>query len=554
MPAIPIAPALAAAALAATAALLPGAAAAETATGTVFEDRDGNGERGPDEPGVAGVAVSNGREVVRTDAGGRYSLPVTGPTVLFVTKPSGYAVPLDLNNLPRFSYVHDPDGSPPGLRYRGVPPTGPLPDAIDFALTPTPEPDRFTVIWLADPQPQSAVELGHVRDDVLAELAGTDAAFGVTAGDIMFDDLSLWPRYNRLVGRLGIPWYNVPGNHDLNYLAEDDARSLDTFKQTYGPTYYSFDYGRAHFVVLDNVAYEGRGADHPRGIGAYTGRIDDDQLEWLKNDLALVPDDRLVVLAMHIPLRTYLEPDGPGAGTANRQAVFDLLAGRPHLYAVAGHMHTTEHHYFGPGDGFAGPGELHQHVIATVSGSWWSGPKDARGIPVTLQKDGTPNGYYLMDVDGASVTMRYRAAGHSADHQLRITLDASFHQSASEVLREFRAGELTGGGPIAVDQVPSTEVLANLFDGGPRSRLTLEIGDGDPVEMAPAVRIDPYVLELFRRHPEAIKPWVRPTPSFHLWAAPLPVDLGTGAHLLTVRATDEFGQSHVAHRLLEVTE
>jgi C terminal of Calcineurin-like phosphoesterase len=150
--------------------------------------------------------------------------------------------------------------------------------------------------------------------------------------------------------------------------------------------------------------------------------------------------------------------------------------------------------------------------------------------------------------------MRYRAAGAAEDHQLRITLDASFHQSASEVLREFRAGELTGGGPIAVDQVPSTEVLANLFDGGPRSRLTLEIGDGDPVEMAPAVRIDPYVLELFRRYPEAIKPWVRPTPSFHLWAAPLPVDLGTGAHLLTVRATDEFGQSHVAHRLLEVTE
>ena len=72
-----------------------------------------------------------------------------------------------------------------------------------------------------DPQPESEVEVDFIREDVIASLGQTKARFGLTAGDIMFDDLSLYERYNRLIGTIGLPWWNVGGNHDLNFEAPD---------------------------------------------------------------------------------------------------------------------------------------------------------------------------------------------------------------------------------------------------------------------------------------------------------------------------------------------
>jgi N terminal of Calcineurin-like phosphoesterase len=52
--------------------------------------------------------VSNGREVVKTDASGRYALPIEDGRCIFVVKPTGYAVPVDENMLPRFYYCTSP--------------------------------------------------------------------------------------------------------------------------------------------------------------------------------------------------------------------------------------------------------------------------------------------------------------------------------------------------------------------------------------------------------------------------------------------------------------
>jgi len=116
----------------------------------------------------------------------------------------------------------------------------------------------------------------------------------------------LW--VNRLVGRIGIHWYNLPGNHDLNFMSPDDRHSLETFKRTFGPTYYSFDVGRVHFVMLDSVVYLGRNAGRAKpdawGAGFYVGRIAQRRLDWLSNDMRHVPEDKLVVIGMHIQLDT----------------------------------------------------------------------------------------------------------------------------------------------------------------------------------------------------------------------------------------------------------
>ena len=141
--------------------------------------------------------VSNGKDVALTDADGRYTLPLPGPAIVHVIKPAGFTPPVDpKTGSPRFYYIHQPDGSPAqlNLAFDGVAPTGPLPASVDFALKRQEEPDAFEVVLFTDPQPETDVEVDFIREDVIEALAGTKARFGLTAGDIMFDDLSLYDR------------------------------------------------------------------------------------------------------------------------------------------------------------------------------------------------------------------------------------------------------------------------------------------------------------------------------------------------------------------------
>ena len=166
---------------------------------------------------------------------GAYELEVHGDSIIFITKPAGYMTPQDAYRLPRFYYVHRPQGSPGGLRYLGIDPTGPLPERIDFPLHQQLEPTSFEAILLADTQPQTEAELDYIRDGVVSELIGTEAAFGMTMGDVLFDDLSMFPRFNSIIAALGVPWYNVAGNHELNLFATSDDYSLETFSKLVRP-------------------------------------------------------------------------------------------------------------------------------------------------------------------------------------------------------------------------------------------------------------------------------------------------------------------------------
>jgi 3',5'-cyclic AMP phosphodiesterase CpdA len=533
------------------------APAAEMARGVVFEDLNSDGRYQDAEPGVPGVAVSNGINVVDTDADGVYRIAIEQGDTLFITKPSGWAVPSSPEELPRFYYHHVPNGAPADRRprYRGIAPSGPLPDSIDFPLTLRPEPARFTSVWFADPQPQTMDEVEFIRDDVVAELIGIDAAFGITLGDITYDDLSLYPRLARNISQIGVPWYHVPGNHDINKLAETDAEALDTFRQNFGPPYYSFDYGQVHFVVLDTVRYEGTslGSDDPDplGSGSYSGAIGERQMAWVANDLRRVPMDRLVVLAMHIPLHSEVDPEEPKVNVEDREELFRILAGREHLLALAGHMHIAEHYYFDSGKGFDGPVPLHLHTLSAICGSRWSGPLDPRGVPTSLQRDGAPRGYYLMDVDGTDATVRFQATGKPADHQMRITLDPGFPRSSVDIRRDYRHGELLGN-RFEMSQLYSTRVLVNLFEGGPKSTVEFQIGDAPATEMHRVVRTDPFTEELFQRESDTMKSWVEAEPTTHIWEAPLPEGLQPGAHTITVRATDEYGRTHTEHKVFEI--
>jgi hypothetical protein len=494
----------------------------------VFSDWNGNGRRDPVERGLPGVAVSNGRDVVRTDWRGRYQLPIADDTTLFVVKPRGWSPPTDENGLPRFHYAHKPQGSPAELRFAGVGPTGPLPGSVDFPLRRRREPDAFRAVILGDPQPYDRAELDFLARDVVQELIGTDASFGLSLGDLVGDDLSLFEPLNRVVGAIGIPWYNVHGNHDMNLDAASDVHADETWERVYGPATYAFQVGRVHFVVLDDVIYAGAAPDGSRG--RYAGGLTDPQLDFLRGYLEGVPRGELVVLAMHIPL---VGP--PPHQVPQRRELSEILSGHPHTFSISGHTHLQAHHFLDAEAGWHG-GSPHHHLnAATASGSWWRGEPDEAGIPHATMRCGAPNGYTVVSFDGNRYSVRFKAARRPAAHQMRVQAPAR----------------------VSAADAPDTEIFVNVFAGSARSRVEMRLGEGGAwIRLDRVEARDPGYEALYRREAAARPPdgYGLPSPvlSPHLWVGRLPAGLAPGDRVLEVRTLDFFGQEYRTRRPLRV--
>lgn len=524
-------------------------AAAQPVRGEVFEDLNVDGARQTGEPAIAGVLVSNGVEVVETDTVGRYQLNAPSHGAVFVIQPRGFSVLRDKTNTPRFYRLFRPSNGP-DLGYPSPAPSGPLPASLDFGLTRGGPGPQFRALLFADPQPTTDAELTFVRDDFLADAAkqGTDFALGL--GDLMNDDLALIPRYQDLMGSLGVPVWSVAGNHELNFRSPNDTYSLETFARFFGPSRYAFMAGEAVFVVLDNVHYMGAGSSqmpNPREIGAYRGEIGTEQLRFVANLLARIPQNRLVVIAVHIPLQGTW--NGDNVNTADREALLALLCQRQNVVVMAGHMHNADHRYL-PCPAGAVRRDVHQHSVSAVSGSWWSGPMDARGIPVSMQTDGAPNGYYVLEVDGVRYRTRFFPQSESADRQMQITLDTMFFRYSKWAMRDYRWGEIAAR-PITTDHLPGAQVYVNLFDGGPKSRVFVRFGQRPEIELSRTIENDPAAEELFFRA-EGVRLNLTASPSTHLWRGPLPTDLPPGVHVIHARGVDEFGREHSARSFVEV--
>src|SRR5699024_7505587 len=350
--------------------------AQRTVSGTVFLDEDENNRLDAPEEGIPDVAVSNGREVGVSDGKGNYERPMEEERIVSIRKPAGYKLPLNENNLPQyFYYIHQPDGSP-ALKYPGLEPTGALPQKVNFGLFPSEKKESFTAIAFGDPQPRDNRELSYFRDDIVSELADTGADLTLVLGDIMFNDLSLFDRYNRIMKTVDTPVYNIVGNHDINFDTEGNRYAKETYKSHYGPTYFSFDYGDVHFIALDNMDYLGSDKD---GHGKYRGYLSDTHLQWIQNDLQYVEDDKLIVLLAHIPLYSG-DSDGKSVNTVNREALISLLEDRDRVLFLGGHRHMTFQHFLGKEFGRTNQAPIHHIATTAASGSWWRGPKDTRGI------------------------------------------------------------------------------------------------------------------------------------------------------------------------------
>ena len=487
-------------------------ASAGVVRGVVFEDRNANGVRDAGEPGLAGIAVSDGVAVVPSDTDGRYEIACADGATIFVIKPRGWRPPVNAQNLPQF-YHRSSAGAV----------------AVDFPLTVSEEPDGFHALVFADPQPVSLPEVGYLERTLVDGLAGARGfAFGVTLGDVVYDRHDLFAPVNAVMARVGVPWYNLDGNHDLDLGAHDDRGATASFEAVYGPSTYAFHYGRVLFVALNDVRYLGG----PR----YIGGLRPDQFTFLENLLRITPRDELVVLMMHIP---WFYPSPANAETfrvADRARLFALLQDRPHNFWLSGHTHYQRHVFYGAADGWHGAAPLHEANVAAACGGFWGGPADASGIPIATMWDGTPHGYAILSVDGTNARVDYRAAREPADHQISV-----------HAPQTARAG------------VGYASYWANVFNGHDGWTVESRVDGRAWGAMRRVLEWDPTYAEAYlaqdgMKEPLPGKRLPDPTVCYHLWRAYLPGDLTAGSHTIEVRATDPDGQVFSAARTIQVVQ
>lgn len=453
--------------------------------------------------GMAGVRVSDGRQLAATSGDGRFAFVDDPRAPVFVIKPAGHAVPRGDDGLPAFWH-------PPGAA------------DCTFVLHAAPvSREALEVLVFADPQTSDLREVGYYRDDVVASLVGTHrAALGITLGDIANDDLALYPAINEVTARLGVPWLHVAGNHDLDADVAD-AASLASFTAVFGPETYAWEEPEAVFVGLDNVIA------NPGGQGGYIGGLRPEQFDFLEAYLPTVARDRLLVLMMHVPLF-----DAPAGREifrdGDRQRLYALLATHPRTLVLSGHRHALQHVFHDAAAGWSGAEPLHEFNVGAVSGAFWSGAADASGIPDATMADGTPNGHASLSVRAGG---DYALAWHPARTGSAPGATAAMHLHAPRLLRH--------------GAYPAWGVYANVYMGLADTRVEFRVGEGEWRPMRRVEAPDPRLLvenarddlaEALRgrdRSPEAV-------PSTHLWRGALPTDLAPGTHRVEVRAFDRW--------------
>lgn len=480
-----------------------------TIRGKVFTDSNSNGIFDNSEKGIKGVCVSNGKEVVQTNENGDWELEKRGNEPVFIIKPAGFAV--------KVNHILIPQHFIPVNEYN--------PSKFNFPLIRQNEIGKFKTLFFGDTQARGMKEVNYIFRDVVEELIGTDAVFGVSLGDIVADDPELMDDVAAGIAQIGIPWYNIFGNHDSDRNAKTNDERDVTFEKYFGTSTYAFEYGEVAFIGLNNIFF--------KPDGKYISHFTEEQLEFVENYLRFVPNNKLVVLMMHSPI----------VACDNRGKMYSLLEKWEHTFSISGHVHEQINLFIDEKMGWNGKTPHHHLINATVCGSWWCGLKDETGIPHATMNDGAPNGYSVITFDGNKYSVQFKAARRPESYQMNIYLPDEIEKSALD----------------------TTKVLTNVFAGSVKSKVEMSIDNGEWIKMDTIQTIDPDCLRMHQLSPflnEKVngQPLDEvfgynmdyPSKSHHIWQAILPKDIALGTHRLTIRTTDMYNQTSVAHRIFRV--
>lgn len=413
---------------------------------------------------LAGVVVSDGVRVTQTDAEGMYALGSDKELgYVFISVPSGYMAAADACAIPKFFA-------------RTAKPAGEC-ERHDFTLTPV-DNTRHTVIaatdhHLADRESRDVAQFtakGGFIDDVKAvAAAAASPVYSICMGDMSWDEY--WHKHDFMLGdfrrlyaryTFPCPVFNAMGNHDNDPWCNSDQAASAAFRRNIGPTYYSFNLGQLHYVVLDNIVYVNTGG-REGAIGKldYEVRIDERQLAWLKADLATVADRSApLIVVMHAQLHWWQRGSGDVtwkyAFTRDADRLTGALADFSEVHLVTGHTHMNFRLH---------NGNLREHNIAATSGTWWWTGQIHGDYAINTCRDGSPGGYEIFEVDGRDIRWHYKGIGFGDDYQFRA-------YDMNEVLKNERirsSGDFTSEGTAGGmnDAYGENDILVNIWGWQP---------------------------------------------------------------------------------------
>ena len=430
-----------------------------------------------DGQGVEGVVVTDGIRATRTDKNGAYKLKTdnTNSHFVYISVPSGYEVPTVRGFMPDFYRPIKAKQKEYNFSLKAV-------DQSKYHLIVSADIHvRNRCMTLKEPVRQMPLSnpVGEIDSetfartymvtlrDYVSKLPSGVKVYGLNLGDVSNE--SHWSRYGgdlenfvKVCNESGMPiqTYTTIGNHEHDMKAKDIFDDDDTeaeleYMKVFGPTYYSFNIGGVHYVVLDNVKYcnhKSKGRDRN-----YEVRFTQDQIDWVKLDAALMPKDtKHVVFAWHCPsYRRRL--GGKAAHNAddilNSYASYNLpmtiLTGHNHqseIVRVANYPNTTE------------------YIHPSVSGSWWYYP---------LCNDGAPATFTRYDFDKGALTARESVNfTDRTEQKYRLYNKGVLNKNGEQVIRlniwdwhpEWRFEVYENGAKIAKPQLSQIRLKDPLYD------------------------------------------------------------------------------------------
>ena len=232
---------------------------AATAKGTIVGTVTENGTNAP----VAGVSVTDGRNVVKTDDNGKYEIKVWRKShFIAITIPSGYETD---------SYYIPFDKSK---------------ESYDFSLDKSDVTSQTEHCFLQISDTEIGENgTGEWLDTVKELVKENKPAFLIHTGDICYE-AGLKKHIEEMnTDTMGCTVKYVIGNHDY----VDGKYGEELYESLYGPVWYSFDVGNVHYVVTSFQT----GSDYKSFYNK------NDRWKWLKNDLENVDSDKKVVMFNH---------------------------------------------------------------------------------------------------------------------------------------------------------------------------------------------------------------------------------------------------------------
>ncbi|ADY53715.1 metallophosphoesterase [Pseudopedobacter saltans DSM 12145] len=491
--------------------------------------------------GLAGVIVSDGIEVTRTDENGIYYLPSKKTKdFVFVSIPGGYEVNTSNGILPVF-YKHFELGSNAA-------------EAISFELKAV-DNDKHVVLALGD------MHLANRNNDVSQFQNGflRDAAqsitqyrnegykvYGLTLGDMTWD--AYWysnkysfSEYLDLVKNMGLPVFHTMGNHDNDPYINSDWPAESAFRKSLGPTYYSFNLGKVHYIVLDNIQYVNMGgAQGTVGSRNYNAVIVAEQIAWLKKDLAMIADKSTpIVIAMHIQLNNSPKLSGGNETSTyrlnNGAELVGVLDGFTDVNLITGHTHVCY--------AYENNNNIMEHNSGAICATWWwTGKSGYAGNHIS--KDGAPGGYGVWKFNGKSYQWRYKSIGYKEEYQFRAYDLNKVHITAAKFAPNSTDAALKPYAGEYANVNSNNEILVNVW--GYDKRWTIEMFENNaPLTVNRIEVLDP--LHIVSYEALRLNAAAEPTEDFvtgktaHMFKA----KASNATNPILIKVTDRFGNVYL---------